>query len=148
MVHLWAGTSIFACALYLQQALARPSTSDESASERVGSVTGTLDICNYNYEAFEKPVLITAFEDARAIASAAVQYKWGNDWQGVMDYYFGTSGCNNAGKQEEITGELDFVDLQGCFFLRRCFPLPFAWKQNARIHSDRGCQRHLQMPRK
>ncbi len=83
IVHLWAATPIFACALYLQQALARPSTSDESASERAGSVTGTLDICNYIDEAFEKPVLITAFEDARAIASAAVQYKWGNDWQSI-----------------------------------------------------------------
>ena len=147
MVHLWAATPIFACALYLQQVLARPSASDGSATKRAGSVTATLEICNYNDEEFEKPVLITAFEDARVIASAAVQYKWGNDWQGVMDYYFGTRGCNNVGKQDEITGELGFADFPGCFLLQRCFPLPLAWKQNAREHSDRGCQRHLRMPK-
>lgn len=122
MVHLSATTHsltvflILVRALYLQQALAHPSTSGGRALERRDFVVGTLDICNYNDEAFERPMLVTAFTDAREIASAAVQYKWGNEWQGVMDYYFGTTGCNNVGKQNEVTGELDFVDFEGFIF--------------------------------
>ena len=45
--------------------------------------------------------------DACVIASAAVQYEWGNEWQGVINYYFGTRGCENVSKQDEITSELN-----------------------------------------
>ena len=63
--------------------------------------------------------------DARVIASAAVQFEWGNQWQGVINYYFGTKGCSNVDKQDKITSEFDpRLILQGVIFQRiRKLPL-------------------------
>lgn len=90
----------------LQQAQARPSTFNGSTLERRKEY-GTLEFTNYDDKEYEKSVMMTAWMDARVIASAAVQYEWGNQWQSLINYYFGTRGCANAGKQEEITSELN-----------------------------------------
>lgn len=101
IVHL-----LLAGTWYLQKAQARPSTSNGSTLER-RKVYGTLEFTNYDNKEYEKSVMMTAWVDAGVIASAAVQYEWGNEWQGVINYYFGTKGCSNADKQDEITSELN-----------------------------------------